>query len=332
MTFCRTRMARAPWVAMCLSACALAAFVRSSGAQDAGVISIPTSDPRAGTSKILPTAAETEAGIREVLRVDVTQGGSSTRGELADALKRLPMRQLSAEQARRVNAIVRSPSLFRRLPTITCRTDPRVYSYFVENPDVAVSIWRVMGISEMQVRQIGADEYETNLNDGTVGALTVLHRSERCHLVLCEGDFKSPLLAKPIRSTGLMCLQSRAWQDDGGRNYVTHTADLFVVFHSDAVEAIAKLISPMSFKMADRNFEEVTVFIRMMDEVMCHEPGWVERTAARMDGVIPGRDKELIEVAAQVYVDARRRALQRAGGPVSLDAILPPVQSASSRK
>lgn len=333
MSFCRTRTARAPWVALCLSACALAG---SAGAQDvlqldAALIPIPTTVPPAGSAAILPAGGESAADIREVLRVDVTQAGTSARGDLADAVQRLPMRQLTAEQARRVNAIIRSPSLFRRLPTITCRTDPRVYSYFVSNPDVAVSIWRVMGISEMQLRQISANEYETDLNDGTIGALTVLHRSEKCQLVLCEGDFKSPLLAKPIRSTGLMCLQSRAWQDADGRNYVTHVGDVYVVFHSDAVEAIAKLISPMSFKMADKNFEEVTIFIRMMDQAMSHEPGWVERTASRMEGVIPGRDKELIELAAQVYVDARRRALQQAGGPVSVDTILPPVQSASRK-
>jgi hypothetical protein len=186
-----------------------------------------------------------------------------------------------------------------------------------------------MDISDMQLRQVSESEYEADMKDGNVGVLTVLHRSERSHLVLCEGDFKSPLLAKPIRSTGLMCLQCRHWQGEDGTDYVTHVGDVFVVFHSDAVEAIAKLISPMSFKLADKNFEEVSIFIRMMDEAMSHEPGWVERTASRLDGVIPGRDKELLEVAAKVYVDARRRELQRAGGPVSLEAIRPPVQTAS---
>jgi hypothetical protein len=67
----------------------------------------------------------------------------------------------------------------------------------------------------------------------------------------------------------------------------------------------------------------------MMDEAMSHEPGWVERTAGRMEGVLPGTDKQLLDVAAQVYVDAQRRALQQAGQPVTLDAIRPPIQTAS---
>lgn len=336
MLLCRSRTARSPWVAFCVSAWACAAAWGPVSGQDViqldrALTPIPTSVPLDVSSPIVLTAGSNETNLRQLLRVDVTQAGSSAKDELARAVQRLPMGQFTAEQSRRVQGLVRSPSLYRRLPTITCRTDPRVYSYFVENPDVAVSIWRVMGISDMQMRQISANEYETDLKDGTLGALKVLHRSENCHVVMCEGDFKSPLLAKPIRSTGLMCLQSRKWQGTDGTNYVTHVGDVFVVFHSDAVEAIAKLISPMSFKLADKNFEEVTIFIRMMDEAMSHEPGWVERTAERMDGVIPGRDQELLEVAAKVYVDARRRELQQTGGPVSLDAIRPPVQSASGK-
>jgi hypothetical protein len=263
------------------------------------------------------------------LRVEVQSEGDSSRQELASAIRRLPLHELSPAARTRVSEITNSPSLFRRLPTISCRTDPRVYTYFTEHPDVAVSIWRVMGISEMQMRQVSATEYETDLQDGTVGMVSVLHRTPTSRLVLCEGEFKSPLLTKTIRSTGLMHLQTQTWQDRNGKSGVTHTADMFVQFQSSAVETVAKLISPMSFKMADHNFEEVSVFLRMMDEAMSHEPGWVERTASRMEGVLPGADQELLQVAAQVYVDAQRRTLERAGQPVTLDAIRPPVQTAS---
>jgi len=334
MSLCRSRTASAPWIAFCLCAWTSAALIEPvSGGDllriDSALTPIPTTVEDEGGHRILQVAGTAETDLRKILKVDITQPGNSGRDEQARAVQRIPTSKLTAAHAQKVNSIVRAPSLYRRLPTVTCRTDPRVYAYFVENPDVAVSIWRVMGISEMQLHQVSDTEYEADMKDGNIGVLTVLHRSENSHLVLCEGDFKSPLLAKPIKSTGVMSLQSRHWQGEDGTNYVTHTGDVFVVFHSDAVEAIAKLISPMSFKLADKNFEEVTIFVRMMDEAMAHEPGWVERTASRLDGVVPGRDKELLEVAAKVFVDARRRELQRAGGPVTLEAIRPPVRSAS---
>lgn len=265
----------------------------------------------------------------ERLRVTTNTDGTSSRDELTAAVHRLPLNNLSSADRARVTTIANSPSLFRRLPTITCRTDPRVYSYFTEHPDVAVSIWRAMGISEMRMRQVSATEWETDLQDGTIGLVTLLHSTPNSKLILCEGEFKSPLLPKTIKSTGMMNLQTQAWQDESGQHHVTHSADMFVLFHSTAVESIAKLISPMSFKMADHNFEEVTVFIRMMDEAMSHEPGWVERTVGKLEGILPGTDRQLLNVAAEVYVDAQRRALQQAGQPVTLDAIRPPIQTAS---
>jgi hypothetical protein len=333
MSLIRSRSARAVGRAVPGRMCA-AGVVWSASAQeplrfDAALLPIPTTPFDTAEGRVTPVAGGDD--VRQRLRVEVNQTGTSAKDELTRSLQRLPLAQLADADRQRVNSIVRSPSLYRRLPTVTCRTDARVYSFFVENPDVAVSIWRVMGISDMQMRQISANEYETDLKDGTFGALTVLHRSPTCHLVMCTGDFKSPLLAKPIRSTGLMCLQSQTWQAEDGTSYVTHAGDVYVMLQSEAVEAIAKLISPMSFKMADKNFEEVTLFIRMMDEAMSREPGWIERTASRMDGVIPGRDKELLDVAAKVYVDARRRELQQTGGAVSLEAIRPPVQSASGK-
>ena len=175
---------------------------------------------------------------------------------------------------------------------------------------------------------MSATEWETDLQDA-VGLVTLLHSAPTSEADPLRGEFKSPLLPKTIRSTGLMNLQTQTWQDQTGQHHVTHSADMFVQFHSTAVESVAKLISPMSFRMADHNFEEVTVFIRMMDEAMSHEPGWVERTAGKLEGVLPGTDRQLLNVAAEVYVDAQRRALQQAGRPVTLEAIRPPVQTAS---
>ncbi len=299
---------------------------------------LPAADPAAPSSSqsffpapvAIPRETDRQVpGVPERLRVTTKAEGTSSKDELAAAVHRLPLNDLLPEYRARVTSMANSPSLFRRLPTITCRTDPRVYEYFTQHPDVAVSIWRAMGISEMQMRQVSPTEWETDLQDGTVGLVTLLHSTPTSRLILCEGEFKSPLLTKTIRSNGLMHLQTQMWQDQTGQHYVTHSADMFVQFHSTAVETIAKLISPMSFKMADHNFEEVSVFIRMMDEAMSHEPGWVERTAGKLEGVLPGSDRELLNVAAQVYVDAQRRALQQAGQPVTLESIRPPIQTAS---
>ena len=263
------------------------------------------------------------------LQTEILYAGTSTRDELDSARNRLPWNQLSQSTRSTVTAIVDDLSLYRRLPTVRCEVDSRTYQFMSSHPDVAVSLWRAMDISEMQMWQTGPYEYECDLQDGTLGKINVLYRDSGRQIVLCEGQFQSPLLANPISASGLMHLQTTVERAEDGRSIVTHTADVFVKFSSQTVETIAKLISPVSFKMADKNFEEITLFLRLMDHAMSQQPGWIEQMANRMDGVLPGRDQELLELTAEVFVDAQRRRLEAAGHPVSLDSIQPPVTPVS---
>jgi len=307
----------ARWAAVCSLMFAALGTARADDPPADSFFPMPVTVPREAPAGDGPTE------VRERLRVTVQRPGNSSRTQLQAAVSQLPLAQLAPADRQQIAPLIDSPSLYRRLPTLQCGVDSRAYRFFTDHPDVAVSIWRVMGISEMLMWQVGPNEYETDLRDGTFGVVKVLHRSPERMLVLCQGQFKSPLLKKPIRSVALLHLQTAFGQDLSGQPIASHTGDVFVHFDSVAVEAVAKLVSPMSFQMADRNFEEVTLFLRMMDEAMSREPGWIEQTAANLQGVLPGRDQELLRVTAAVYVDAQRR---QHGGAL----VMPPVQSADS--
>lgn len=309
----------------CLTA--VSAVAQSSGAGDSQRPLLP--DPLEMPRQTPVAGGQGEQQGFEPLRTDVLYAGTSSREELDFARNRLPWNQLSRTAHARASTVVNDLSLFRRLPTVRCEVDSRTYWYLSQHPDVAVSLWRAMGISEMRMWQTGPYRYECDLRDGTFGAIDVLYRDNGRQIVICDGQFQSPVLANPIAATGLMHLQTTMQRTDDGRTIVTHTADVFVKFNSQTVEALAKLVSPVTFKMADQNFEEVTLFLRMMDQAMSRQPGWVEQMAGRMEGVLPGRDAELLELTAEVYVDAQRRRLQAAGQPVTLEAMQPPVTPAS---
>ena len=84
-------------------------------------------------------------------------------------------------------------------------------------------------------------------------------------------------------------------------------------------------MAPISNKITDKNFEEITLFVRMMQLAMSQQPGWVEQMASKMDGILAGRADALLEVTAQCYIDEKRRQGVITGDPVSLKAIQPPV-------
>ncbi len=221
-------------------------------------------------------------------------------------------------------------SLFRRMPTVQATLDPRVYQYFIDAPDVAVAIWRVLGISKLELKQTSPGVFEADTGDGSTGTVTLLKRTPTLCIVFCEGLFKSPVLARPIKARALVSLTASIEPQKDGTTQITHTADMFVSFPSLAVETIAKMVSPLSYKYADRNIEEITSFLRMMDVSMSRQPGWIEQIAELMDDVSRERSAQLLQITAAVYVDSQRRAFEAKGLPFKLDAIRPPVQKASA--
>lgn len=277
---------------------------------------------------VRPCAAE-EA--KPMIDVEVVSSGSSVAAMRKKALTDLPLEKIPADLRPKVDEITKSISLFRRMPTLKFTADPDVYSFFLAHPDVAVSLWRVMDISTFEMWQTGPTSYEADSHDGSTGAVEVLHSSADRQLVLCEGSFKSPLLLKPIKARSLLHLQPTFQKGADGQTTVTHTLDMFVSFPSQPVDITAKLISPVSHAMADRNFREVSLWVAMMNVGMVQHPDWVEQLAGKMDGVLEVRRGQLLKVALQANIAARRRELQRQTGQreVPIDEVMAVLRKAA---
>ncbi|QDT38772.1 hypothetical protein [Stratiformator vulcanicus] len=239
--------------------------------------------------------------------VNVIREGDGDKATQAQALRGLPLERLDRRNRSRVDSVLRDVSMFRRLPLIEFEADPEVYRYFLEHPDVAVSVWRAMGVSKVRLTQVKDGVYRTDIGDGSVGDLELLFHSEADHLVLGTGQFSHPLLVKPIRATALFHLETGLMRNDEGKTVVRCRGSMFVSFASGAVETAAKLVSPVTNYVVDRNFREVALFVHMMNLAMQRQPGWVERIASRLDGVPEERKPELVKLTARVYVHEMQR-------------------------
>ncbi|MDA0282082.1 MAG: hypothetical protein O3B13_11455 [Planctomycetota bacterium] len=255
-------------------------------------------------SKVAP--AKTESA-EPPLSVDILARGSSSRSTLQDALQRLPLNELTPEQLNRVNQVLENRSMFRRLPTISIDADPEVYTHLTHNPESVVGIWRVLGISTFTMEQTGPAVWYGDAGDGSTGTIDVLSRTPTRHLLLCKGKYKSPLLARPIEATAVMHLQTRYEQGENFQPKIVHGLDLFVMFPSHTIDTVARVIAPVSHMIADRNFRELSLFVRFMNVAMERQPGWVEQTVQRIDGIDREQRLELMKLSARVYVAAQSR-------------------------
>ena len=310
--------------------CPLAPAAGAALCAAAALLPVADTRPAQGAEAVVPAAGEvTPEDVRLVEHRTTAPGGKSPEQILEEATRvvekgtsssaarksaaaALPVQRMTAANRARAEAAVASASLFRELPAIEIEVEPAVYDYFVSHPDVAASIWRVMKISKFDMWQTGSDSYEADAGDGAVGLIDALYRGPEQNVVYCEGTFTSPLLTRPIKATALLHLRTQFGRNTLGRTVARSRLSMFVTFPSQTVETAAKLVSPVSNVIVDRNFREVCLFVRMMQLAMERQPGWVEQVAARMDGVLEPRRKELVDLTAEIYVAARKRELAEA--------------------
>jgi hypothetical protein len=297
----------------------------------ASVLNPPNSRPsaHAATGSIRLAAHTKQANLLQTLQPRMIQDGTSSRKAKKAARAKLPLQHLTPENRRRAEEVLRSVSLFRKLPTYSFEVEPDVYWFFVSHPDVAVSIWRSLGISKFQMWQTGPDTYEADAGDGSYGVVDVLYRGTTEHLIACDGVYKSPFLVRRIKARALMHLETRMTARPDGKADVQHCINLFVSFPSSTVKRAAKLVSPISNLIVDRNFREVTRFLQLMSRAMASQPGWVERIAGRMEGVHAMRRDQLLKLTARVFVAARKRQLagKRPGHEISINDVMQPLHS-----
>ncbi|NQV25796.1 MAG: hypothetical protein HQ518_15670 [Rhodopirellula sp.] len=273
----------------------------------AGSARLPAAEPALLPASKSDASPDQPVAADPPLTVDILVRGSSSRTVLNDALGRLPLDELTDKQRKRVNEVLEHRSMFRRLPAISIDASQDVYTHLTHNPASVVGIWRVLGISNFTMTRTGPTEWYGDAGDGSTGTIEVLSRSPNRHLLLCTGKYKSPLLARPIEATAVMHLQTQYQQGEDLQPKVVHGLDLFVMFPSHTVDTVARVIAPVSHMIADRNFRELSLFVRFMNVAMERQPGWVEQTIQRIDGIDREERLELMKLAARVYVAAHNR-------------------------
>lgn len=248
------------------------------------------------------------AELAQRLGVRTLAKGSSSRGDKRKAIKALPLQALTSQARPRVDQILKKVSQFRKLPAIQTSMDPAAFHYFLDHPDVAVSLWRVMDISDFQLQQTGNFRFEADAGDGSRGNAEYVYRDNRQALLVCDGIYKNPVLSKPIMARALVHLQYQFQPGPAGQPPIlTQQINAYISFPSTAVMTVAKVISPVTNKIMDRNCLEITVFLKVMSDAMQTRPQWVQTMAGRMDGVMPVRRTELSDLAMSVNTASRSR-------------------------
>lgn len=252
-----------------------------------------------------------KAGIR------IVADGESSAGAEDQARSSMPLERMTQENRQRAQLIIKERSQFRRLPSLQYTIDEPMFRYLLKHPDVAVSTWRVMGISRFEMWQTGDMEYEARAIDGSEGIADILYQDDNQMVFVCQGSYHNPLLPRPMEASALIWFRAVYAPNAQGTHVVTQKADVFVRFPSSSVSAIAKILTPVLHSLMDRNLFEISLYGSMMSRAVRDEPEWVVQVAQQMEGVLPQRKGELIEVARKPRIVNRNGKMGRSTIPAA---------------
>ncbi len=250
-----------------------------------------------------------KAGIR------IESKGNSSAAVRRNAAQLVPLNRMTVPNRARAETIIESCSQFRRLPQLRYTVDRAMYTYLLQHPDVAVSTWRAMGISEFQMLQTGEESFQASATDGSAGTADILYQDDQEIVFVCTGLYNNILLPGPLTASALIRFRYTLQPYQHGTHLVTQQADVFVHFPSAGIAGLAKLLSPVTNGLMDRNLFEVSLYAAMMSRAVRQDPEWIISMAWDLDGVRPERRGELAKVAGldRFAEDSRTVRIRPAG-------------------
>jgi len=214
-------------------------------------------------------------------------------------------------------SVVKTATIYRRLPTRIIDCDPELFRFLVQHPEVVVDCWRVMGISQVVLERVSNGCYRGTDGVGTTGTVRFLHsewgpEAHGLALILAEGDYEGPPFVAPIKAQSLLLLRSGAFKETNGRYYVTVRVDSFLKLDQVGVEMVVKTVQPWIAKNADQNLIETLSFVSNFSRTAETNPQGMQRLATRLASLDDATRAELVRLsfrAAERY--AHHRPLPR---------------------
>jgi hypothetical protein len=217
-----------------------------------------------------------------------------------EAVRLIPLNRLPPETRSKVAAVIDNVSLYRRLPTESVDCEPDLFRFLVNNPDVLVNIWKVMGVSNVTLDRVDNDHYRCSDGDGTTARVEVVYRSAQVEVIYADGLYDGPLFPRPVRGQCVAVLQYTNNRQTSGRFEETAKLDTFLHVDNVGIELLAKLFQGLVGRTIDHNFAETVSFIGSVSRTAETNPRSIHRLAGKLDNVEPERRSQFVAVTDRV--------------------------------
>ena len=231
----------------------------------------------------------------------------SQEQEVQDALKNIPWNSLGSDAKGKIRNVISAHSIFRRLPQQKIYSDPEMYHFLVEHPDIVVSFWQKLGVSQILLREQKDNRFWMKESTGTTAIAEVLYRTNDLCIVHGRGRYLGPLLAKAYDGEVVLILRSRFSRSVDNEPIVVCDLDAFVRIDNIGADLFAKLFATTLGKIADSNFEQTVAFVSHVSEAATINPDSVKNLSSKLTEVREEVRDDFGDVVQRVAIRAARR-------------------------
>jgi hypothetical protein len=177
--------------------------------------------------------------------------------------------------------------MYRRMPVKVIDCDPDLYVFLVRYPEVVVSIWEVMGITQVAAKRTGDFTLATYDGAGTLSNVELVYGTRQKHVLYATATYDGPLTARPLQARCVFLLQSGYMQTPQGRTFVASQLDVFIRIDHAGADIAVKALHPLVGRTADYNFTESIGFLQQISQAAETNSYGLRRLAARLTKLDP---------------------------------------------
>lgn len=245
---------------------------------------------------------------------DTLGQADTSRAARENAVRSIPLDQMTREAQSRIQGIISRPSIYRRLPTQRIACDSDMHLFLLRHPEVIVNMWAMMGLTKLEIER--TDPYQVRAADGvgTICDVELIYGTPKLHVIYARSSYEGTVFRRKINADSVFLVRTHYSRGPDNQILVTNTLDAFVQFDGLATELLAKTVQSLITKAADHNFAEAMRFMsRINDAAEKNGPG-VQRLSERLEQVDPGVRRQFAQVAHVVH---QRAVMREASQQVS---------------
>lgn len=234
-------------------------------------------------------------------QIELVAAADTSRQSQQDALNSIPWQELNGEGKRKIQEIVDSPSLYRRLPKYKISCDPQFHIFSLRNPETIVNMWQVFGVTTMGLRRTGPYNFVGNDGAGTDCTAELIYGDNQRHIYVGSGTYEGPVFKRKITGRCVAILKTDATLGES-QVELTDQLDIFIKIDNLGADLITKTLHPLVGRTADHNFRETLVFLQAFSDSAVQDPQRVSYLGDKLQQVEPSVQSQFQQVVSTIGV------------------------------